>query len=181
MMFQYVGLIAVLLSWLSGAYLLTRWRNKDILTISGHAASHPVASLLFSFVVAGLGAVFYIWAMVWLVPHLQLGVLFKVLVSLTLVMQLITGLVPATAGWKGSVHYAAAYGLAISLLPLPLSIIASPVLTDVAKIVCGILMIYMWATFALIVILRKARSRFLLFQCLYFVSFQTLVLIAAYS
>jgi hypothetical protein len=178
-MFQYLGLILVVFSWAGGAYLLTKWRNKTLHTISKHAASSPEANLFFASLLTVLGSLFYWWLVAWFVPHLRLGVLFVVLATLTIGCQILTGIFPDTTGWRRQIHRITAYTMAVSYLPLAAIIILSP-LSLTTRLLCIAITGYMVCTFTLLVLMKRAQKRYLAFQALYVVAFQMVILIAGY-
>jgi hypothetical protein len=179
-MFKYLGLILVLISWLAGIYLITRWRDKTLPTISRHAASTKQASLLFVVVLVGCGLLFYVWLMQWFVPHLHLGLWFEVILTLTVISQIITALAPDIDGLRRTIHHYAAYTMAILYMPLTVLIFMAPHISGVARVVDGIIGLYLLFSFTIVVILGKARHHFLLFQASYVMAFQCAILVAAY-
>src|SRR4051812_48914005 len=98
-MFTNLGLILVVISWILAAALIVRWRNKDLATISKHGATSKKAALYFSFALIGLGVPFYYWILFWLVPHLGLGIEFKIVIAVALLLNLATATFPDTTGW----------------------------------------------------------------------------------
>jgi hypothetical protein len=66
-MFKYLGLVLVLVTWFAGVYLVTKWRDRTLPTISRHAASSKRASLLFAAVLIICGLLFYLWIIRWFV------------------------------------------------------------------------------------------------------------------
>jgi hypothetical protein len=162
-------------------YLVTKWRDKNLPTISRHAASSRRASLLFAVVLIGCGILFYAWLMAWFVPHLQLGLPFQVVLTLAVACQVVTALAPDTEGLSRKVHRYAAYTMAVLYLPLIAFMITDTHLSGVARIVGSLLGLYMLATFIIVVMLGKAKSRYLLFQALYIMMFQSAILVAAYA
>ena len=179
-MFHYLGLLLIVFSWIVGTYLVFKWRDKNLLTISKHAASSRQASLLFGATLIVGGLVFYWWLLTWFRPHLGLSWIFTSLLTFTIACQLITGALPDTAGLVRRIHRTSAYTMAVSYLPLALSIIAAPKISFVARLLCEILGTYMLFSFITVVILKKAHNWYLLFQALYVVAMQVIILVAAY-
>ncbi len=75
-MLQYFGLVLVIASWIGGYYLVRRWYDKDLPTISKHAASNKVAARIFAIIIVGFGLIFYYWLNHWFAPHLGLNAYF---------------------------------------------------------------------------------------------------------
>lgn len=179
-MLQYFGLTLVIASWVGGYYLVSRWYDKDLSTISEHAASNKSASRIFASILIGFGLIFYYWLNRWFVPHLELNAYFQGILAFTIVCQILVGLASDTSGWSRKIHRWAAYTMALLYLPLSVLIICSPQLNALARTVCILLTSYMLITFILVAVARKAKSRYLFFQASYLIAFQVLILSAAY-
>jgi len=179
-MLQYFGLALVIASWIGGSYLIRRWYNKDLPTISRHAASNKTASRLFASILIGFGLIFYYWLERWFVPHLKLNAYFQGILAFTIVCQILVGLAPDTSGWSKKIHSWAAYTMAVLYLPLSVLILTSSPLATLARIVCILLTLYMLITFTLVAVVGKAKGNYLFFQASYLVAFQLLILSAAY-
>ncbi len=179
-MFEYLGLILVLLSWLGGYILISKFYNKELSTISKHAASDKEASWFFAVILIILGAAFYYWLMVWFVPHLSLGIVFQVILTITIACQFIAAIAPDVKDWRGVIHRGAAWLMAVLYVPLSLLIIFSPELSLLTQLLCGALLAYMVIGFLTVAIMGMAKSKYLILQALYIVSFQVIILLAAY-
>jgi hypothetical protein len=117
-MFEYLGLVLTVLSWLSGAYLVRKWQGSNAMSLSLHASSNKIAFQLFATVLVIIGGTFYAWLLLWLAPHLGLSGIFILLVTLTILCLFIAALVPDSSGNKRRVHRIAAYTMAYLYLPL---------------------------------------------------------------
>ncbi len=179
-MLEYSGLTLVIGSWIGGYYLVRRWYDKSLPTISRHAASDKTASRIFASILIGFGLVFYYWLNRWFVPHLHLNIYFQGTLAFTILCQILVGLAPDTTGWSRTIHRWAAYTMGALYLPLSALIIASNKLTALARVICVLLALYMFITFTLVAIARKAKGKYLFFQASYLVAFQVLILAAAY-
>ena len=179
-MFEYFGLILVVLSWLGGYLLISRFYNKDLPTISKHAASNREASWLFAAILILVGTAFYWWLIKWFAPHLELTFVFQVILTITILCQFIAALAPDVDEWRGVIHRWSAWLMAILYLPLSALIIISPQMTLVPQIICSLLVTYMFIGFILVAMMGKAKSKYLPLQASYIVSFQLIILVAAY-
>jgi hypothetical protein len=179
-MLKYLGLLLAVVSWLLASMLILRWRNHEFSTISRHAAQSKKARLFFGLLLIVGGAVLYYWLASWFALHLRLGLSFKIVLGLTLIAQFIVGLAPDIFGWRRSVHRIAAFGMAMLFIPLSLLIITAPHLDDFARFTDIVLLSYMIITFMLVAILGKAKRSYLVFQILYLVAMQTIILVSAY-
>lgn len=179
-MFEYLGLFLVVLSWLGGYLLISRFYNKDLPTISKHAASNRTASRLFATILILVGAAFYWWLIKWFAPHLGLTFIFETILTITILCQFIAALAPDVNGWRGVIHRWSAWLMAILYLPLSVFIITSPQMTLISQAICSLLLLYMLIGFVLVAIMGKAKSKYLPLQASYVVSFQLIILVAAY-
>lgn len=179
-MLQYLGLVLVVASWIGGYFLVSKWYDKDLPTISRHAASNKRASWLFALVLVGLGGFFYYWIVAWLVPLLDLSGLFIILLTVSIICQMITGLISDSDGWKRKVHRLTAFSMAVLYVPLSALIIASLNLSLLTQIICSALLLYMVVAFCFVAMAGKAKKKYLLFQASYIIAFQLIVLLAAY-
>jgi hypothetical protein len=136
-LFQYLGLILVLVTWLAGYYLVMKWRDKNSHTISRHAASTKHASLLFAAVLISCGFLFYIWLLKWFIPHLGLGLAFLIALTMAMLGQLVTALAPDIEGLRRTIHHYAAYTMAILFMPLTALIFMAPHTSTLARILVG--------------------------------------------
>ncbi len=179
-MFQYFGLFLVLTSWLGGFLLIAKWYDTDLPTISRHAASDRSALRLFAVILVLLGLSFYYWLIEWFMPHLELTLIFQIMLTITILCQLIAALVPDTSGRQRTIHRCAAYIMAILYLPLSVLIIMSPQITFLAQMICSFFLVYMFISFFLIAVMGRAKSKYLFFQVSYIVAFQLIIILATY-
>jgi hypothetical protein len=179
-MFEYLGLALVAVTWLAGAYLVRKFRDPSLLTLSKHAASKPEAYRLFMLTLVICGVLFYVWLLGWFAPHLELGMAFTLLVTLVVFFQILAALIPDKGKKRAKTHRVAAYAMAVLYLPVCALIIASPELSAAARQICIFLTLYMLVTFISVVVIGVARSYYLAFQILYIMAFQAVILAAAY-
>lgn len=179
-MYAYTGLVCVLLSWIGIAVILYRHRGSNLKTISKHAANSQHTALVFAVLLIGLGILFYAWCITWLRAQLAVSSWFLACMTLTLLCQIITGLARDVSGVEGKIHRTAAYSMAVMYAPTVLSMLASDLIHDPARIIMVLLLLYMITTFMLFVLVRRIRKYYLPFQSLYIVAFQLQFIVAAY-
>ncbi len=179
-MLHFLGLILVLASWLGGFLLFRKLYDKDLPTISRHAASNKTAYRVFAAVLTGLGLSLFYWLIVWFAPHLQLTGLFKVVLTFTIVCLVIAAITPDTTGWRHNLHQQAAYTMAVFYLPLSLLIISSHQLAMPIRLLCTALFLYMLVGVIVVALLHKDKAHYLFHQTSYVVVFQLIILSAAY-
>jgi len=160
--------------------MLFKWHGTYTMSISQHAASTKGAyNLLFITLIVG-GLLFYSWLLAWFAPYLELPKSFSYVLSLTVLLQIIAGIIPDSTGWKHRTHQSAAYFMAVLYIPLSYFIVTSEKISLTAQIVCAICIGYIFLSAYLFFFVRKARNYYLIFQSLYIVSFQLIILSAAY-
>lgn len=179
-MLEYLGLVLVLISWILAAALIFKWRDKDLDTISRHGATTRKAALFFLIALIGLGVPFYYWILHWLVPHLGLGAWFEVVIAIALVLNIATAVITDTLGWRRHVHRVTAFGMAILFLPISLLVLLAPATSNLAQVIGWVLMVYMLASFIMVAMLGAGKRHYLIFQTFYLVSWQCILLSAAY-
>jgi len=179
-MFAYVGLIVTIISWAAAAVLLRRWGSPDHKSLSEHGADNRVAYSIFAGTLSFTAVAMYWWFGYWLAPKLGLGTSFLLVVSTTIAALLAAGLVPDIPGRRRRIHRFLAYTMAVLFLPLGYLVTTAPRLSPVAHIFTVVLLAYMAASFITVVIFRMFWDRFLLFQGLYILALQLLILAAAY-
>ncbi len=150
------------------------------MSISKHAASSKGNTKLFAAVLLVGGTASYFWLVTWFSPHLNLGVEFAALLTLTFAAQIITGLIPDSDRWKSKLHRIAAYSMTILYMPLSLLIVRSHSAGRSAKIIGIICLAYMVTAMIVFLTLKRARTHYLIAQAVYIMAFQVLILSAAY-
>lgn len=178
---KFFGLCLVLLSWAAGIYMLRKWRGLRSMSISQHAASNPAALRLFASVLIAGGLAFYVWLVRWFAPELNLSALFVVLITATFLTQIVAALIPDTKGWRSSTHRAAAYSGAFLYLPLSYLILTAPNISGPGKIVGLVCFSYMILACFLYLFVKKSHDHYVIFQALYIMAFQVIILSAAYA
>ncbi len=177
---KFLGLLLVLVSWAAAAVLLRRWKGHNAMSISQHAASARSAQWLFGATLVLGGNIFYYWIIVWLVPKLGLSNWFMGLLAVTIVAQTTAAIIPDSDSWKRLLHRFSAYIMAILYLPLSGLILLAPNTSHPARIAGLFMLTYMVASFIIVVGTHKGMHKFLIYQALYIISFQMIILTAAY-
>lgn len=179
-MLEPLGALSILMSWVAGFYLLTKWRGTKSMSISQHAASTKHAYLLFAATLTFGGSLLYVFILDWFMPHLGLGFWFGLLYTVTFLAQLVAAWVPDTHGLAHRVHFWAAYFMAFLFMPLALYVTIAEHISLAARIVSILCLGYMFVAWIIFVTLRKAREKYLVFQALYIVAMQVVILAASY-
>ena len=116
------------------------WHKKGItLTTSSIAASNRAARHVFLWGLVLCGTVFGIFMWGWFIPHFKLGILFQILLAVSLSCQFLTGLITDTGGMKGKVHTLFAYGLGSLMMVMVLLIVLNPNVSSAVRIIDTVL------------------------------------------
>lgn len=185
---KWLGLLSVILCWAGIGYIIKRWHNPDLRTISKHAAQDKHNLIVFASLLIGLGLLFYGWVMLWLVPTEQPSQKFVILISLTMVFQILTSLLPDTTKRLSLLHRIAAYSMAFLYLPTSLSLAVSVHMTSAGVNVMWLIILMMSSIGSLFLVgiavggrlWASLRPNYLYFQATYILLFQCTFLVAAY-
>ena len=159
--------------------LLLWQRNLSEKTISRHAVNGWKTRLLFATILVVIGAIFYVWIILWLVPRLHLSELFISGITLVFICQVVVGIVSDTSGVSHKVHAMAAWTMSVLYIPLGFILVFASQISLKERIVAEILLAVMVFFAAMSVAVGKRQSR-LYFQTSYIVTFQLLILTVAY-
>lgn len=179
-MLKHLGLILILVGWALAIVLIFKWRNKDLRTISSHGASSKRASLLFTAVLIGLGVPFYYWILFWLVPYLQLGLSFKVVITLALIFNIVTAFTTDTGTKSKTIHRTAAFIMFILFIIMSFMIINAPVISSTAQIIGMVMLIYIFVSALVVRFTQFGRRHSLIFESLFIFSVHFIILSAVY-
>ncbi len=180
-MFQWLGLLVTLLTWVGLAILIVpRDGTQGLRSISAHGAANKHAALVFRVLLIGGGLLFYWWLVGWFRPHLHLSAMFTVLITAVVVYQLATGLNNGGKGLKRDIHSYTAQTMALLYIPLAALIIDAHGLSVAARTITACLFVYMVNSYTIVEIMRRLQRYHLALQTAYIVAFQLLILTAAY-
>ena len=179
-MFAWLGLIITLLVWSGLGWLLGRWHSHELGSISAHGSRTGGAARLFRLILVGSGLVYYWWLIGWYAPHLHLPPLFSVLLSVLVAYQIVTGLVNEPAGRRHDIHVYAAQTMALLYIPLAVLILEARSVSTVARIIGALLLAYMINSYVVVEVMKRLKATHLIWQLLYIVAFQLLILTSAY-
>lgn len=179
-MFEYLGLISMLVAWVCLGLMLHKWPNAGNKTISEHVTAHRLAHAVFAFGLSIGGVLIYWWAVDWLAPQLGLGSWFIGLTGIAIGLQMIVAVVPANRRRAGRVHTIAAFTMAVLYLPVSWLLVTAPAISPVARPIATGLLIAMCAMAVYGSLMWRRQPRMVASQAVYIVTFQLLLLAAAY-
>ena len=174
------ALISICLIVLSTCLMLTKLGPNVSKSLSRHAASHKKAYAFFGLSLIISIILFLLFTFKWLIPTLQLPILFNVVVWLVAAGFIYGAVVPDTKGWMHHTHEWAAWTSAWLMMVLVAIIGLSSKLTTFNKVLSFGLLIVMFGLWLLTVIMKKSRDKFLINQTAYLICFQLVILQVTY-
>ncbi len=157
-------LLAVLSYWPAAIYIVRKWPNGRHITFSQHAASNKKASLIFGIAITLETSFYTLFLYRWFIPTFHMGMLFKVLVAIILVLHLMAGLVPETKGLAKKTHRFVAYAATWLFLPTQFILTITSTIPLLARIVSASFFVILCASCVLYLTTPRAREVKLLIQ-----------------
>jgi hypothetical protein len=172
--------LSVAITGLAIVFMVYTWKGDKGITISQNAASNR-SSYLMMLVVQSLTLpmLFLFWSK-WLVPTLELPLLFVIFAGFACLGLLLAAWIPDIVGWKSKAHRLFAYGAATLVPPMLIMLYRSPHISLFAKYMALLVIVYDMIAIAMFAILRKEKSKHLYFQAAYIFLFALTTLAAAY-
>jgi len=166
----------------AGTWVLLKSHIADrAKTISQHAAKSRRFHIVYGLFEIAIASMFALFMFDWFIPYFGFGFWFEILIAAGIVGIVAAAIIPARSGWRGVMHSAAAYGMAITLLATTALIALSPAVNAVAKLVAAAAITYMLVGWILLICYSKwSRRHMLLFQSVYFAAFHLTILAASY-
>ena len=162
-------------------YILTHTTIDRARSISLHVANEPRTIRLFAVVstLAAIPFVAYLWF--WLIPALQLPLIFTVLVLAAAACQVIAAWVPhVETDRRGDIHQFFAYTMAL-LMPVVLSfLLFAHTITLAPKVIIGLMIAWMIISLLRYHFVPAAKLQYLAYQSAYIASFCIGLLAATY-
>jgi hypothetical protein len=175
-----IFIFANLLFWVALGYLLKQWPSGKDKSISFHSASQRHSYIFFSLSqsIAGLLSLGFI--LLWFVPQFRLGFLYSFVFGSVIALQLVSTWIPAFKnGRRNRMHGLAAYLMAYMMFIFTVMLAFADNLPLASRWIAGAAAVYM--LFVIIGSITKyIMPRYLYFQVLYIVLFQSVILIAAF-
>lgn len=179
--YKYVGVVASFTAWLAIAAVLYSWPIVRSKSISKHVSAYKKAWLLFAPVETLALLLFYVFMIKWFIPALALSSLYKILVTLALILELVTTWVPDTDGIKHKVHHFTAYSAAWILPLLNILIVTSTAASMAVKVAAAFSAMIMITIIYKFLITKTAREEHLIYQSVYFACFHIPLLTAIFT
>lgn len=182
-MIKHLGLVCIVLVWVSTYALLRRHSSEPHKSISSHAAKNKTFYTLFGMAELAITVLFGVFLFGWFIPHLQLGAAFKVVAAIGLISTVIAAIIPERPGWQHTAHGTAAYTMATTLALSNVLLLNSPVIGVNAKIVFAISLAGMLCIAILSAQGKKGilGSHVLALQLLYYLMYHIAMLTATYT
>ncbi|GEM_PF-1977160 len=178
--YKLLGPLSVLITGLAIVFMVYTWKGDKGTTISQNAAANR-SSYLMMLVVQSitLPMLFLYWSK-WLVPILDLPILFAIFSGIVCLGLLLAAWIPDIKGWKSTAHQLFAYGAATLVPPMLIMMYLSPNISSFAKYMALLVFIYDLLVIAMFTLMRKGKSKHLYFQAAYIFLFAITTLAAGY-
>lgn len=177
--YRYLVFIATILAWLAIGIVLWFWPVTKSKSISTHVSASKKAWLIFAPLETVALLLLYIFMLKWFIPTLILPTVYTALVSVVVLLELLTTWIPDTTGWKHTAHRKTAYGAAFLLPLLIMPILFSEATTAFSKMVTFISLSVMFYILYLLIAVKTARQKHLIYQSIYFACFYLPILSVA--
>lgn len=179
-MYKLFGPLSVAITGLAILLMVYMWRGDKGISISKNAAANR-SSYLMMLVVQSvtLPMLFLFWSK-WLVPTLELPLLFSIFAGLGCLGLLLAAWIPDVKGWRSTAHGLFAYGAVMLAIPMLTILYLSPRISLFAKYMALLVLVYEMAVVAMFAVLEKVKSRHLYLQAGYIFLFAFTTLAAAY-
>jgi len=177
---QNLGLISIMATWISTAWLIGRVGLHKNKTISQHAAIDDKATWKFTIVEVLIALNFFVFIVLWFVPEFMMPTIFTFITGLGLAGLIIAALIPHTTGTRAIIHSIGAYSMAASMLvTMPFLIYSDqiPYSLVLSLIAVLILAITIFGAFNH----KKYEKRVLYFQSGYIALYQAAIILVTYS
>lgn len=179
--YKVVGLISITMLWLGFVVVLKMWPGDKSMSISEHVARHRKAQILLAVNTIVSLALFFLFAVRWLMPKIGLSDLFLVALIVTLLSQIIAVLIPEVGDKQGRVHRQFAHLGAIMWFVLLTLIALSPSLPLYVTRIAYLFMLIMIMIGALFKIRTKTYEYQLMYQMAYYLTFDIALLFVTYT
>jgi len=179
-MYKHFALLGFVLFWTTAAYMVKKWQGSKSMSLSKHAASHPVATVLFGATIIVSMTLYLLFIFKWFEPTFHLGKYFSYLNIVIATGFSIAALIPDTNGLPHRIHHHVAYTAAwLLMLPMAMLSIASTVIVPlrIVALIGFITMFVLWIRFLTI---KNTRERHLIYQIVYFLIFDVTILLTTY-
>lgn len=178
--YEISGLLAFVVAWF-GMLLAVFTQGIDKgKSISLHAASSKKTIVLLAVLSPISMFLFATFSIKWMVPNLQLPLVFTALSIVAYTGYILAAWVPSTGGLKTKLHDLFSYSASLLLLPITLTLVNSPNITATARWFSLASITVMLFVFVVMVRRKETLAGYLYFQIAYFLAFDLSLLAAGY-
>ncbi len=181
--FKFVGLVACALFICAILFVLAKVPTNPAWSLSKHAASRRAVWLVYESILS-LGVVlFYIFFTQWFIPEFNLSIVFWVIITAIVSLQLVGNWLPDKNDSSLSARlHVLLYSLSGALFPVLLGLIAlSPIFSLFSRVFAWIAIATSITFMLLFLLIKQTHAKFLWYQISYFLLFLTTILSAAYT
>lgn len=179
-LYKYFGLYAFVIAWAGMLTVIINQGRDKARSISLHAASSRKTFLLLAVLSPLSMTLFMMFVVKWMAPKFDLPASFVILNVLAFTGYLLAAWFPAVQGIKGKIHDLFAYGASALLIPIALILATSQTIAIAPRIINGFSFLIMLGILVYLLSNKPARTHYLYFQIIYFLSFDIGLLTAGY-
>jgi protein-S-isoprenylcysteine O-methyltransferase Ste14 len=160
--------------------VIVKWPQRRSMTISQHAAANKKVHLLYSLLQTVGFILFYLFMVKWFVPEFSFNLLFRWVITATVVLELVTVWVPDTQGTQSLIHRACAYTAGV-LLPLIVAFtLASSAVSTGARVIAGLVLAIVAIFLVMQLAIKNAQEKIVWYQAASYVLFYIAIIVATY-
>jgi len=177
---KFLGLLSIILAWVSLLFLFKVWGRDKNMSISKHAAAHKNAYVTMALSESIFLPLYFIFIAFWFVPNFQLPNIFIVITGISVLGTLLAAWIPDATGKRGSIHYLVAYPAYICMILSVLLIAVCQNVSNIAQIFSILAFGYMVFGGIYLATHRNSKDNFLYIQVSFLASIHLSVLAATY-
>ncbi len=176
-----LGVLSILVCWAGLFFLIWKWKGNSSMTFSQHAARQKPSIIYYAILWLLVLPPFYWFLMFPFAEKTELGLPFRVLVSVCSIAMLMAALIPETNGWKHKIHRISAYLMAYTMCPIVLLIATEANISTTATILTWVIGLTMLFGVTKSIIEKRQHSDItLIYQATYSALFHIAILLAYY-
>lgn len=177
---QSLGIISILLLSIGIICMFLKWPGDKSKTLSQNAARSKSSSIYYFCIFVVFLALFSTFIVGWFIPYMHLSFVFTTIFIVGVLGQLIAVALPETQGLQKTIHVIAAGLMSLMALLITIILAINTGTSNFSRIVCGVVVILMLASWFLVIFYKKIYKHALWLQLLYFIGFFTVIMLTTY-
>lgn len=178
--YELSGLLAFVIAWVGMLLAVFTQGNDKRKSISLHAANSKKTILLLAIFSPISMSLFAVFSIKWMMPNLQLPLIFIPLSIVAYVGYILAAWVPSTGEVKTKIHDLFSYGASLLLVPIMFILVTSTNVATLARYIAFASLAVMLGVLIAMARTRRALPSYLYFQIAYFLAFDISLLASGY-